>query len=61
MKFRVRAYRFARRFAPLTIGSTFILGGCDPTIQATVENGIISASTSFLGAFLQALVQVGAQ
>jgi hypothetical protein len=35
--------------------------GCDPTIRATTENGIISLSQSFFGAFLQALVQLGAE
>ena len=28
--------------------------GCDPTLQATVEDGIISVSTAFFGALLQA-------
>jgi hypothetical protein len=39
-------------------GTTLILGGCDPTLQATVENGIINVSTSFLTALLQAITQV---
>jgi hypothetical protein len=60
MQLQFRANRLLRRFALLVAGSTFILSSCDPTIQQTVENGIIGLSTSFLGSFLQALVQVGA-
>jgi hypothetical protein len=42
-------------------GLLLFLCGCDPTIRATTENGIISLSQSFLGAFLQALIQLGAE
>ncbi len=57
-------YRFNRRtlwwwrLSFLAAGSTLILGGCDPTLRATVENGIISSSTAFLGALLQAIMQL---
>ena len=38
------------------------LTGCDPTTQAAVQNGVINASTSWLGALLQAwIATVGAQ
>ncbi len=49
---------FARRWrlASVLAGIVLFLGGCDPTTQATVENGIITASTSLLGAFLQAAI-----
>lgn len=39
-------------------GTTLILGGCDPTIQATVEDGIIASATSFTTSFMAALIQV---
>lgn len=42
----------------LLTGTSLLLGGCDPTLQATVENGIINVSTSFLTALLQAVAQV---
>ncbi|MFQ5806689.1 MAG: hypothetical protein ACE5I3_09585 [Phycisphaerae bacterium] len=48
-----------RRLALLAAGATFFLSGCDPQIRATVENGIITASTSLLGALLQAFIQLG--
>lgn len=54
---QLRGFRLMRWVVALT-GMTFILGGCDPTIQTTVENGIISASNSLFTAFLQAAVQV---
>lgn len=37
-------------------GSPFILGDCDPTIQATVEDGIIDLSTTLLQQGVQALI-----
>ncbi len=46
------------RLAMLAAGSAFFLGGCDPTLRATVENGIISSSTAFLGSLLQAILQL---
>ncbi|MFO0839784.1 MAG: hypothetical protein U1D55_14835 [Phycisphaerae bacterium] len=50
--------RLIRTFVPL-LGTTLILGDCDPTLQTTVENGIISAANSLFAAILQALVQLG--
>ncbi len=41
------------------VGTTFFLSGCDPTLRATVENGIINVSTGLFGAFLRALIELG--
>ena len=55
-------YRFPwQRAALLTAGATFFLGGCDPQLRATIENGIISASTSFFASLLQALIELAAE
>jgi len=43
------------------VGSLAFTTGCDPTLKATVEDGIISLSTSFFSAFLQALLQLGTE
>lgn len=40
------------------LGTAFILGGCDPTIQATVENGIITSANAALGSLFQAGLQL---
>ncbi len=32
--------------------------GCDPTIRATVENGVISSSTALFGSFLRAAIEL---
>lgn len=34
------------------------LAGCDPTLKATIEDGVITASQSLFGAFIQAVIQV---
>jgi hypothetical protein len=39
-------------------GLMLCLAGCDPTLQATIENGIISLSTSLLGSFFRALIDL---
>ncbi len=49
---------FWRRLALLTAGTTLFLSGCDPTIQSTVQSGIISAANGLLTAFLTALTQL---
>lgn len=49
------------RISLLAAGSTFLLGGCDPQLRATVENGIITSSTSLLASVLQAIVQLAAE
>ncbi|MBI5864705.1 MAG: hypothetical protein HZB38_09390 [Planctomycetes bacterium] len=42
-------------------GSLLLLDGCDPTIQSTVENGIINVSTALLASLAQAITQVYTQ
>jgi hypothetical protein len=37
-------------------GSLLFLNGCDPQTRQTVENGIITASSSLLAALLQAVI-----
>ena len=49
------------RFAAMASGGLFFLNGCDPTLRATVENGIITTSNSFLASLFQAVLQVGAE
>ena len=34
------------------------LGGCNPTLRTTVEDGVINLSTALLGSFLQAVIQL---
>ncbi len=55
-----------RRLVSLVIitalGATALLStGCDPTVQATVENGIITSSQSLFASFLQAIISVASQ
>jgi len=45
----------------LVIGGLLVLTGCDPTTRAAVEDGIIDASTGFVGAFLQALIELAGE
>ncbi len=47
----------ARRAAALTATGLLFLGGCDPTTRAIVEDGIITVSTSLLGALIQGFFQ----
>ncbi len=49
------------RLAAMLSGGLFFLSGCDPTISATVENGIITLSNSFLASLLQAGLQVATE
>lgn len=41
------------------IAATLLLTGCDEELRATVEDGIITASSSLLAAFLRALTDLG--
>ncbi len=41
------------------IGLLAVAAGCDPTLRATVEDGVISVSTSYFGALLRALIALG--
>jgi len=55
----IRTSRWAVRVkACLLTGLVALLTGCNPTIQATVESGIISSSQAVLNAFFGALVSV---
>ncbi len=47
-----------RRLAAASLGTTLLLGDCDPTIQGTVEDGIINVSTTLLTSTFQALIQI---
>ncbi len=55
----LRCRALATRWAILASGTTLILGDCDPTIQATVEDGIIDTTSALIGSFFQAILQVG--
>ena len=59
----IRLIRRTRRYLLATIGAgtTFLLSSCDPTIQTTVENGIITASNSLLAAILRAITELAAE
>ncbi len=43
------------------VGLLGVSTGCDPTLKASIENGIISVSTSFFGAFLQAMLALATE
>jgi hypothetical protein len=47
------------RLAAAASGTVFFLEGCNPTLRSVAEDGIINTSTSFLAAFLRALIEVG--
>jgi hypothetical protein len=49
--------RVLRWWAALAAGGMFFLGDCDPAIQQTVEDGVISSSTALITAFFQGLVE----
>ena len=49
------------RLTAMLSGGLFFLNGCDPTLRATVENGIVTTSNSFIASLLQAVLQVGAE
>jgi hypothetical protein len=47
------------RMAGLAAGGTvFFLEGCDSQLRATVENGIITTTSSLLGAVLRAAIEL---
>ena len=50
-----------RCVATLAAGSALLLSGCDDETRAALENGIIDSSTSFVGALLQALIQLAGE
>jgi len=49
------------RWVAVVSGSTLILEGCNPTLQSTVEDGIITLSTSLFGSFLRALTELASE
>lgn len=53
-----RMQRFWRRVAFLTVGTTLFLGDCDPTLRATVEDGIIGTSSALIGSLVRAFINV---
>jgi hypothetical protein len=60
-EFNMRMMRFRARFYRLAIilaGGAFLLNGCDPTIQSTVENGIINVANTFYGSVLQSVLSI---
>ncbi len=46
------------RLVAAASGTTLFLQGCDPDTRAAVEDGIINSSSSLLGAFLRATIEV---
>jgi hypothetical protein len=42
-------------------GSVLVLGDCDPTIQSSVESGLINISTTALNSIMTAILQVYTQ
>jgi hypothetical protein len=44
--------------ALLVMSSSLMSSGCDPTIRATVENGVINTSTAALASLFQAGLQL---
>lgn len=41
------------------IAAMLLLTGCDEQLRTTIENGVITSSTSLLAAFLRALTDIG--
>lgn len=59
MKFKVTCYRV---MIWLTVGGMALqFAGCNTTVRTAAEDGIITASNSFLASFLQALIQVATE
>ncbi len=48
----------AWRLAAVASGTVVFMSGCDPQLRASVENGIITSSSSLLAAFLRAFIEV---
>ncbi|MBU0640133.1 MAG: hypothetical protein KKB50_14805 [Planctomycetes bacterium] len=46
------------RLSALAGGGVFLFSGCDPSIQSTLETGIINTATSFLAALLRAVIDI---
>lgn len=51
-----------RVLVPMTAGAAVLqFGGCDPTIRATVEDGVIDVVTALFASLLQAAFQVATE
>lgn len=46
---------FLSQMLALGSGTALLFSGCDPTLRADVENGVINVSQSFLTALIQAI------
>jgi hypothetical protein len=49
------------RLAALLLCGLALLVGCDATTRTAVESGFINASSAFVGALLQAVIQLAAE
>lgn len=49
------------RLAALLLCGLALLVGCDTTTRTAVEDGVINASSAFLGALLQAVLQLATE
>lgn len=58
MSFQSRMTARACRLGMWLVGTSLLFGGCDPTLRATAENGIISVSQGLLGSLLLALTEL---
>ncbi len=58
---KARARGWWIKLAMLTTGTTRFLDGCDPSVKATIENGVITTTNSFITALFQALIQLGTE
>ena len=57
---RVLKRPFWWRLAMVIACAMFVLTGCDTENRTAIEDGVIDASTSFVGALLQAWIEVAA-
>lgn len=57
-KMRALLRRASWRLVVLASGTAFFLQGCDADTRAAVESGIITSSSSFLGAMLRAFIEL---
>ncbi len=61
MRKAMNRFRWQHLWATVAVGGLFFLNGCDDETRTAVENGIIDTSSSFLGALLQALIQLAGE
>ena len=53
--------RWGRLLVASASGTVFFLQSCDPTLRATIEDGIITSSASFVGSLIRAMIEVAAE